>query len=110
MVLQKVEKILKTYRNQLRQAADIIREQNVSNYPIFVASQLPFELGIPLILKGDMTEGWSINASTLEEFHAKQIISADKVDDFRALYRSHGGELCIFATTEEGAKFIFIPA
>lgn len=109
-VLSKVEKLLKAYRTQLIQAADTIREQDVSNYPIFVASQLPLELGIPLLKREQMTEGWAINASTLEEFHAKQIIDTDKIDDFRALYKSHTDDLCIFATTEEGVKFIFIPA
>jgi hypothetical protein len=109
-VLSKVEKLLKLYRKQLTQAANTIKEQAVSNYPIFVASQLPLELGIPLLLKEQMIEGWSINASTLEEFHAKQIIDAEKVDNFRALYLSHKDELCIFAMTEVGAKFIFIPS
>lgn len=109
-VLSKVEKILKSYRKPLSEAAATIREQDVSNYPIFVASQLPLELGIPLLGQEQMTEGWAINASTLEEFHAKQIIDTDKIDDFRALYKSHADDLCIFTTTEEGVKFIFIPA
>ena len=109
LILSKVEQILKPFKEPMAQAADTIKAEDVSNYPIFVASQLPLELGIPLILKEQMPEGWSINASTLEEFHAKQIIAVEKINDFRALYKSHLNELCIFAMTEEGAKFIFIP-
>ena len=104
-----LQKLFKPYKNQLSEAVQTILEQDVSNYPILVASQQVVELGIPLLQKEQMTEGWSMNASTLEEFHAKQIIAVDRVDDFIALYRTHMHALCIAAFTEGGAKFLFIP-
>ena len=107
--LKIIEKLLKKNREILREAAEIIHTQNVSKYPIFVAFQSDIEVGIPLILRGQLPDDWIINASTLEEFHAKQIVAVDKVDDFRELYRSHPNELCVFASTSAGGKFLFIP-
>ena len=107
--LQTLEKLFKNYRIALRDAADTIRTENISNYPIFIAAQQDIEIGIPLLKRGEMPDDWYINASTLEEFHAKQIIAVDKVDDFIVLYRKHIHALCIAAFTEGGAKFIFLP-
>jgi hypothetical protein len=107
--LKSLEKILKKYRIVLRDAADTIRTQDISKYPIFVAAKQEIEVGIPLLQKGQMADDWFINASTLEEFHAKQIISVDRVDEFRDLYRKNINEICIAAIIESGAKFLFIP-
>ncbi len=105
-----LEKIFKPYKNTMAEAAQTIVEQDISKYPIFVAAKQSVELGIPLIPSGEIIEGWAINASTLEEFYAKQLILTEKVDDFRDLYKRHAGELCIFVLDENNANFIFIPA
>jgi hypothetical protein len=107
-VLKTLEKLFKKYRVVLSKAADTIRLQNVSNYPIFVASQEDIEIGIPLLRREQIDNQWLINASTLEEFNAKQIITTDRIDDFRHLYKSHGEDICIFAYTEGVGKFLFI--
>jgi hypothetical protein len=108
--LKTIEKLLKQNRNTLRDAADTIRMQDVSKYPIFVISQTEIMVGIPLILHGQLPNDWVINASTLEEFHAKRIIFDEKIDDFRALYKKNGEDICVFAILEEGSKFLFVPA
>jgi hypothetical protein len=109
--LAELEKILKKNRAVLLNAADTIREQDVSNYPIFVAAQQEVEIGIPLLTVGQLPNNWLINASTLEEFHSKRLIDEEKINDFRNLYKSRSSEICIFAFLTEGvAKFVFIPA
>jgi hypothetical protein len=105
-----VEKFLKRYRSTLAEAAETVRTENVSNYPIFVASKLDIDLGVPLLLRGALPDNWAVNASTLEEFHAKRIIDVDKIDEFRTLYRKHNEDICVFVLSEGGAKFVFIPA
>ena len=40
---------------------------------------------------------------------AKRVIDAERVDDFREVYRNHSGGVFIFAVTEGGANFLFIP-
>ena len=105
----RLERFFKPYVGVLMEAADTIRNEGVSNYPIFVASQNVMELGIPLLSEKQMSDDWSLNASTLEEFHAKRVIDAERVDDFREVYRNHSGGVFIFAVTEGGANFLFIP-
>jgi hypothetical protein len=106
--LVEVERLLKRYRSTLAIAAETIRTENVSNYPIFVASKLEIDLGVTLLLRGTLPDDWSVNASSLEEFHAKRIIDVEKVDDFRTLYRKHTEDICVFVLSEGGAKFVFI--
>lgn len=103
-----LEKMLNPYKKQMMDAAQAIREQDISNYPILVASQQTIELGIPLLTEGKMPDNWLLNASTLEEFYTKQLITIEKVDEFRELYKKHNGELCIFVLIEDNAHFIFL--
>ncbi|MEK7256876.1 MAG: hypothetical protein AAB316_19130, partial [Bacteroidota bacterium] len=100
---------LNGYRPTLAQAADLIIDQNVSNYPIFVVHQITVDIGINIVDRQPVEGSWSVNASTLEEFVAKQIIAPEKLDDFKTLYKSHGADLCLFVLSELGAKFIFLP-
>jgi hypothetical protein len=108
--LIEVERLLKRYRSTLSVAAETIRTENVSNYPIFVASKLEIDLGVSLLLRGTLPDDWAVNASSLEEFHAKRIIDVEKVNDFITLYRKHNEDICVFVLSEGGAKFVFIPA
>ena len=108
--LIEIEKLLKRYRSTLAMAAETIRTENVSNYPIFVATKLEIDLGIALLLRGDLPDNWAVNASTLEEFHAKRIIDVEKIEEFRTLYRQHNEDICVFVLSEGGAKFVFIPS
>jgi hypothetical protein len=106
-----IERLLKRYRNKLAAAADTIRNENVSNYPIFVASKTAVEIGVMLFPQGQLPDDWIVTASSLEEFHVRKIIDTDKIDDFRDLYRSKPEEICVFTIDTEGSsKFIFIPS
>ncbi len=104
-----LEKELKPYKNLLGKAADSIMDENVSSYPIFVFHNGQAEIGIPL-LKEDVRVGeWLINASTLEEFVARQIIETDKLDDFKNIYKNPKEHICMFFIDKLGATFAFMP-
>jgi hypothetical protein len=108
--LLEIERLLKRYRDKLATAADTIRNENVSNYPIFVATKTAVEIGVMLFPQGKLPDEWMVTASSLEEFHVRKIIDTDKIDDFRDLFRERPEEICIFVYDTEGAsKFIFIP-
>ncbi len=99
---------LQPYKKILAQAADIILDQNVSKYPIFIVHQQELHMGVSLIEAGDKFK-WSVNASTLEEFVTKELIFMDKAQDFIATYKDPEINLCLFVLSELGAQFIFIP-
>jgi hypothetical protein len=109
--LLEIERLLKRYRNKLAVAADTIRNENVSNYPIFVASKTAVEIGVMLFPQGQLPDDWIVTASSLEEFHVRKIIDTDKIDDFRDLFRERPDEICVFVFYTEGSsKFVFIPS
>ena len=100
---------LKPYLRVLGQAADVILNENVSKYPIFVVHQQELEMGIALIEAAPPALRWSVNASTLEEFVTKNLIFEEKVNDFIKTYKDPDTHLCLFVLSELGAQFIFMP-
>jgi hypothetical protein len=104
-----LEADLKKYRPMFKNAADAIIEQNVSNYPIFVAHRQSPVIGIGLLDREESNTNWSFNASTLEEFSTKQIIEMSKVDDFRKVYKNPKEFICVFILEEVLVLFIFYP-
>jgi len=103
-----LEQQLKPYKKLLGESADVIINENVSNYPIFVVHQQEIEMGVALVEAGK-TFKWSVNASTLEEFVTKEIIFMDKAQEFISSYKNPEENLCLFVLSELGAQFIFIP-
>lgn len=101
---------LDIYRKLMTQAAKVILDQDVSDYPIMVAHQQELELGMPIFKREDNKGSkWSIHASTLEEFVSRQIVFPEKVEEFKTNYKDPNTNVCIFVLSELGAEFIFLP-
>jgi hypothetical protein len=96
------------YKKILAQASDVILNENVSKYPIFVVHQQELEMGVSIVEAGN-TFKWSVNASTLEEFVTKELIFMDKAQEFIDTYKDPDVFLCLFVLSELGAQFIFMP-
>ena len=109
LLFKQLQRELKGYLPALQKAAEVVVDQDVSSFPIFVVHQYLADIGINIVDKDSTRGDWSVNVSTLEEFVAKQLIAQEKVDDFRTLYKSHDGDLCLFVLNELGANFIFLP-
>lgn len=105
----KLEKELDVYRKLMSQAADVIREKDVSEYPIFVVHQQEMEIGMVLYDSKKQGGVWNVHASTLEEFVSKQIIHPDKIDEFKSNYKNVEAYVCVFVLSELGAQFVFLP-
>ena len=105
-----LEKELDIYRKMLTDASKVIRDKDVSDYPIFVAHQQKVEIGM-VIYDKDQNAGskWTINAATLEEFVSKQIIHPDKIEEFKNNYKDPDEFVCVFALSTLGAQFLFLP-
>ncbi len=103
-----VKTVLRAYIPMLGQAADVILDQEVSTYPIFVVHQELLSIGIPLIEQAAESD-WSVNASTLEELVTKQIVMEDKLPAFRQVYKDPRQFLCLLVIDAQGANFVFLP-
>ncbi len=107
--LEALKKELEGYLPALSQAADTIRTEGVSKYPILVLHKLDVDIGIPIIDRHKVKGDWSVNASTLEEFVTKRLIQADQVDRFRQVYKDPDEYICLFVLSDLGANFVFLP-
>ncbi len=101
---------LEIYKPLFAKATEMILDEEISKYPIFVVHNDTIEMGVPLVERGDQTGKWSIHVSTLEEFATKQLIQSDKVDDFKQVYKNPIEHHCLFILSDLGARFVFIPA
>ena len=106
---EQLRKELNPYLKTLAEASDIIQDQAVSEFPIFVIRQHTVDIGINIVDRESTKGNWSVNASTLEEFTTKQILSLEKIEDFKLVYNNHQGEVCLFVLSELGANFVFLP-
>ena len=107
--LKMLEADIKTLGELLRDAAQTIFNEGVSNYPIFVAHRYALNMGIELVDREKTKTNWSFNASTLEEMVTKNIISRENLDGFREIYKSPEDFVCIFVIDETMSEFIFYP-
>lgn len=101
------------FKEVLTKAAQTVRDQDVSNYPIFFAyageenSHAP-GLAVTTIRTNRGTT-WVVNLTTLEELVTKQIMTQERIDPFRKVYKNSPDTLCFLIVDEEGARFGFVP-
>lgn len=107
--LNSIKESLQPYKKVMLEASDIIVDQGVTIYPIFVITKKNIPIGIPLVTEPIDKAGWLINASSLEEFSTKQLIDAEKVDGFRKIYGDQKKRICLFIIADFGATFVFLP-
>ncbi len=107
--LKELEKIVRPHQQLLGQASDSVLHQEISKYPIFVASKKGVQIGISLLNPEAMAGKLFFYISTLEEFATKNLISNDRVDNFRSIYKSPSDFFCIFLIEDIGATFVFLP-
>jgi len=104
----KLEEELGIYRKVMADASDIIIDQDVSEYPIFVAHQQHMEIGLLIAERGKVKGNWNIHATTLEEMTYKQIVKQENVEEFKNVFQNPADHLCVFVLSELGAQFIFL--
>jgi len=109
LLMKTLEKELQRYDGVFREIADTTINNNVSNYPIFIALQKSVEIGIPLISKEQSGTFWSYHISTLEELVTKNIIHSEKIEPFKRVYKDPSEFICLFVVEEKGATFVFYP-
>lgn len=107
--LKSLEKDLKFYNESIKEIAEEILLEGLSEYPIFVAHQHQVSLGELILDKNELNTQWSVQASMLEEFVEKGIIHKDKKERFIKQYKNPNEYMCLFVIVPEGANFVFYP-
>ena len=70
--LQQLQQTLLPYLPLMANAAEAVRDQDISNYPVFAVFPHSSEVGVglPLVDGTASSHGWSVNVTTLEELAA----------------------------------------
>ncbi len=104
---------VRPYRPQLAAAAETVVNEEVSNYPVFLAypgEEQSVELGLPVFsVPTSRGRKWAIHLTTLEELVARQVVVTEKVDNFRKVYKNTPNAVCFLIFTAGEARFGFIP-
>ncbi|KAB7727087.1 hypothetical protein F5984_22900 [Rudanella paleaurantiibacter] len=95
--------------DQLKEASYQIRKRGFSDYPIFVASQRPLELGQLLIGAKELANAWDYKATFVDEFVQRQLIGPESVELFKEHYKNPDEYCCLFVVHNEFAGFVYIP-
>jgi hypothetical protein len=107
--LQELNQNLNIYKESIREISEEIIANQVSKYPVFIASREETNLGKQIIDKEELALEWSVNASTLEEFVRRKIVFENKLEAFKKSYKDPKKFLCVFALLTENAGFIYLP-
>lgn len=108
-ILDSLERDIQYYKSAIQEVANEILDSQVSEYPLFIAHELPVRIGEMILDKDDFQRTWSISASTLEELKEHQVIEEDKQEEFKKVYKNPREHICIFLISEKGGNFVFYP-
>jgi len=109
-IIESVDMDLATYEDYLQELANVVLEQEVSKYPIFIMHQQDVvQIGRTVIDAARSKTKWSVNISHLEEFVNRKIVPNEKVENFKQVYKSPLEYICIFVLANENASFVFRP-
>lgn len=95
--------------DNLKEASYQIIERKFSEYPIFPVSRVEIAIGNILYRKYEFDTEWNYYASTLEEFMQRQLVDAEKYEDFCQTYKNPEEFCCLFVVDEQFVNFVFIP-
>jgi len=108
-VLESIQNDVAQVGDSLRAIAQRVIEEGISEYPVFIAAQEWVDLGKPIFDRDSVQLNWFFNASILEDFVRKNIVTADRVKDFQKAFGDPNQRACIFVITPEVQQFIFVP-
>jgi len=109
--LSKVQDSFSFFLPLIQDSLNLVRQNEISKYPIYVLSTFPFGIGTLLAESTVDSHGFSLYITTTEEFIRRGIIPIEKAKSFIATYKPIESYCCLFVTTEDIAqsRFIFYP-
>ncbi|MCS6903864.1 MAG: hypothetical protein RML72_10850 [Bacteroidia bacterium] len=107
ILLKSLNKDFRNIEKQLWKLSELMINQKISRFPIFIACDLPLSLGIK-IQELPLTY-FEFRASHLQEFIQKKLIASNAIAHFQSTYPNPLEKACIFIVTENFQKFIFVP-
>jgi len=109
-ILESLQNDIQEIGPQMKEIAEKVLEEGISEYPVFVASQQLVDIGRPIFDRDSVQLNWFYYASLLEEFVKKDIVLAENLVQFKRIFNNPQEIACIFVITQkENARFVFVP-
>ena len=108
-------KYLGTISQDIVKVSDTLKEASYQirkagfDFPIFPISKDELPIGQLLIPKALQQLAWNYNASYLDEFVQRELIAADKAEEFKNNYKDPDEFCCLFVVDKDFASFVYIP-
>ena len=99
-----------TVGSYLLDISKAVLKQQITMYPIFIVHNEPaLSLGKLIIDSGRSKTNWCFSASVIEELLRKDIVTYEKLDEFKMVYKDPLQYACVLMITKEMQDFVFIP-
>jgi hypothetical protein len=95
--------------DHLKEASYQIIKRRFSDFPVFILSENPVELGSILFQRNDFSTQYEYRASFFEEFVGKEIIGTESTEFFKENYKNADEYCCLFVVDGPFAGFIYLP-
>lgn len=93
----------------LREAAYAVRKRGFSDFPIFPICKVEQPIGQLLLASAELNLTWNYNITYLDEFIQRNIISEERVEEFKKNYKDPDEFCCLFVIDNDFTNFVFIP-
>ncbi len=100
---------LSFYNDMLKEVSADILADEFSKYPIFIAHQEPIKIGDMIIDATEYSRSFNISATVLEDMLAKNIVTPEREESFKAAFKDASKFMCVLLVTDKGASFVFVP-
>ncbi len=109
-LLKSIHEDVEQIGDYLNQVSAGITTNKISNYPIFVVHKENYLPLGKMIINAEMTKtNWSFNASFAEDLVSKEVLQADRFEEFKKVYKERKNHACLFVVSKELQKFVFSP-
>ena len=93
----------------LKEAAYLLRDRKISEFPIFPVSRGPISIGQLLIGRPEAQTDWNYYFSFLDEFIQRGLVTEEGLEVFKQAYKNPDEFCCLFVVDQEFTNFVFIP-
>jgi hypothetical protein len=107
--LEAIRSDIRIIGSTMRAFSRHVIEEEISEYPVYVAYQDAVSIGKPFLSKENDHLNWHYNVSILEEFVKRGVVEKEKLDDFLETFGDPEERACIFVILPEQGGFVFVP-
>jgi len=107
-LLEEIRTLFRKKESDFLLLTQLILKENISAYPIFIATQTPIPIGKPFLISEE--EEWKIYVTILEDLVRKKIIRPDRIEAFKQQHENALSKAAILLLANPLPPiFLFLP-